>query len=198
MYGDASHHLCASQAACCCRYDDKALPYIVPNNNVRIENPVAIIDKNVDEREPEVRHAAEAFLQFLFTPEAQREFAACGFRPVERTIRSENILNLPDVKRQWTVDKKLGGWNEAQAKFFDDRVSNRKLCAMLVLCVCCNSHKAVLQVLFCNQVTNVLLLPQKCSLMQWPLQGILDKIQTEVGQKRLQERIAEKKRRSGR
>jgi len=41
---------------------------------------VAIIDRNVDKQGPEARAAAEAFLRYCFTPEAQREFAACGFR----------------------------------------------------------------------------------------------------------------------
>jgi len=39
---------------------------------------VAIIDRNVDKQGPEARAAAEAFLRYCFTPEAQREFAACG------------------------------------------------------------------------------------------------------------------------
>ena len=42
--------------------------------------PIAVIDANVDRKPPAARAAADAFIQYCFTPEAQREFAACGFR----------------------------------------------------------------------------------------------------------------------
>ena len=45
---------------------------------------MALVDKNVDRRSTKMRGptraAAEAFLEYLFTPEAQAEFVACGFR----------------------------------------------------------------------------------------------------------------------
>lgn len=46
----------------------------------QVEFPVALIDRNLDKKPPEARAAAEAFVQYCFTPAAQREFAACGFR----------------------------------------------------------------------------------------------------------------------
>lgn len=46
------------------RTRSKILPYVVPQNNIRVENPVAIVDKVVDDRGPEVRHAAEAFVRW--------------------------------------------------------------------------------------------------------------------------------------
>ena len=42
--------------------------------------PIAVIDANVDRKPPSARAAADAFIQYCFTPAAQREFAACGFR----------------------------------------------------------------------------------------------------------------------
>ena len=47
---------------------------------MQVEMPVAVIDANVDRKPPAVRAAAEAFIQYCFTPAAQREFAACGLR----------------------------------------------------------------------------------------------------------------------
>ena len=41
---------------------------------------MALIDANLAGQAPEVRQAATDFCSYLFTPEAQREFAACGFR----------------------------------------------------------------------------------------------------------------------
>lgn len=46
----------------------------------QIQCPVALIDANINGAAPEVREAATAFCQYLYTKEAQREFAACGFR----------------------------------------------------------------------------------------------------------------------
>ena len=50
---------------------EKALPYVVPSPNVRIECPLALVDRVLDNRPPEAREAAHAFANFLFTPEAQ-------------------------------------------------------------------------------------------------------------------------------
>jgi sulfate transport system substrate-binding protein len=56
------------------------LPFIVPNNNIRIQCPLALVDANLADAPPETREAAAAFCNYLYTKEAQREFAACGFR----------------------------------------------------------------------------------------------------------------------
>ena len=61
---------------------------IEPHCATQIEFPVAIVDKNIDRKRPETRVAAEAFLQYLFTPTAQQEFMDCGFRCVlQSTMR---------------------------------------------------------------------------------------------------------------
>ncbi len=46
----------------------------------QIQCPISVIDHNLAPQAPEVREAATAFCQYLYTKEAQREFAACGFR----------------------------------------------------------------------------------------------------------------------
>lgn len=51
--------------------EDKALPYVVPSPNVRIECPLALVDKVLDNRPAAAREAANAFANFLFTSEAQ-------------------------------------------------------------------------------------------------------------------------------
>lgn len=93
-------------------------PYIVPTDyNISIDNPVAVVDANVDKNG--TRQVAEAFTQFLFTPEAQREFAKVGFRPVEPTVETEFASQFPKVEKLFTV-KDLGGWKEVDAQFFAD------------------------------------------------------------------------------
>lgn len=49
-------------------------------SGVQIEFPIALVDRNLDEKGPEARAAAQAFMEYCFTPESQREFAECGFR----------------------------------------------------------------------------------------------------------------------
>ncbi|XGB40949.1 MAG: sulfate ABC transporter substrate-binding protein [Nodosilinea sp. LVE1205-7] len=92
-------------------------PFIIPDVNISIDNPVAVVDANVDKHG--TREVAEAFVQFLFTPEAQREFARVGFRPVDPTVAKEFIQQFPQVKTLFTVTD-LGGWSEVNKKFFAD------------------------------------------------------------------------------
>lgn len=95
------------------------VPYIVPDTNVSIDNPIAVVDKNVDKHG--TREVAEAFVKFLYTPEAQREFAKAGFRPVDATVAQEKefVEKYPPVKNLFTVQD-LGGWGEIDQKFFAD------------------------------------------------------------------------------
>ncbi|MDF0555870.1 sulfate ABC transporter substrate-binding protein [Kamptonema sp. UHCC 0994] len=95
------------------------VPYIVPDTNVSIDNPIAVVDKNVDKHG--TREIAEAFVKFLYTPEAQREFAKAGFRPVEASVAQDKefVEKYPPVKNLFTVQD-LGGWGEIDQKFFAD------------------------------------------------------------------------------
>ncbi|NJK30185.1 MAG: sulfate ABC transporter substrate-binding protein [Acaryochloris sp. SU_5_25] len=93
-------------------------PYTVPTDvNISIDNPVAVVDANVDQHG--TRKVAEVFVQFLYTPDAQREFAQVGFRPVEPTVAKEVETQFPKVKKLFTVQD-LGGWEKIQAQFFED------------------------------------------------------------------------------
>lgn len=93
------------------------LPYSIPDVNISIDNPVAVVDKNVDKHG--TREIAEAFVEFLYTPEAQREFAKVGFRPVDPTVTKEMSKQYAPVKTLFTAQD-MGGWDEIQTKFFDD------------------------------------------------------------------------------
>lgn len=92
-------------------------PYIVPDVNISIDNPIAVVDKNVDKHGN--REVAKGFVKYLYTPDAQREFAKVGFRPVDATIAKEVEKDFPPVKTLFTV-KDLGGWEKIQKQFFDD------------------------------------------------------------------------------
>jgi sulfate/thiosulfate transport system substrate-binding protein len=87
--------------------------FVVPDVNISIDNPIAVVDTNVDKHGN--RAVAEAFVQYLFTPEAQAEFAKLGFRPSDPTQPTQ----YPAVKQLSTI-KDFGGWPTVQTKFFDD------------------------------------------------------------------------------
>jgi sulfate transport system substrate-binding protein len=96
--------------------------YIVPDVNISIDNPIAVVDKNVDKHG--TREVAEAFVKYLFTPEAQKEFAKLGFRPLKEAAAQDKELKTladkyPKVSNLGTVED-YGGWSQVQKKFFED------------------------------------------------------------------------------
>ena len=95
----------------------QSLFYVVPQTNVSIDNPIAVVDKNVDRHG--TREVSEAFVKFLYTPEAQREYAKVGFRPVDPTVAREFESKFPRINKLFTVSD-FGGWDAIQKKFFDD------------------------------------------------------------------------------
>jgi sulfate/thiosulfate transport system substrate-binding protein len=94
------------------------LIYTVPDLNISIDNPIAVVDKNVDKHGN--REVVEAFVKFLYTPAAQQEFAKAGFRPVNETVSQDAAIasQFPPVKNLFTVGD-LGGWNKVQTQFFE-------------------------------------------------------------------------------
>ncbi|MCT7968565.1 sulfate ABC transporter substrate-binding protein [Laspinema sp. D1] len=99
------------------KQNGEELPYVIPEVNISIDNPIAVVDANVDKHG--TREVAEAFVQYLFTPTAQREFAKVGFRPVEPNVAAEFSSQFPPIRTLFTVAD-LGGWDAVQTKFFDD------------------------------------------------------------------------------
>jgi sulfate transport system substrate-binding protein len=95
------------------------LDYIIPEVNISIDNPIAVIDKNVDKHRN--REVAEGFVKFLYTPEAQQEFVKLGFRPVEQTVAQTKEVKdkFPAIKTLATAED-FGGWQTIDQKFFAD------------------------------------------------------------------------------
>lgn len=94
------------------------LAYTVPDVNISIDTPIAVVDKNVDKHG--TREAAEGFVKFLFTPEAQQEFVKLGYRPIDTaTGQKETTDRFPSVKTLGSI-KDYGGWDDFQKKFFED------------------------------------------------------------------------------
>lgn len=87
--------------------------FTVPEVNISIDNPVAIVDTNVDKHGN--RDVVVAFIKYLFTPEAQSEFTKLGFRPADPTQPNKYSV----VKKLSTI-KDFDGWSAAQTKYFSD------------------------------------------------------------------------------
>lgn len=83
--------------------------YVVPRSTILIENPVALIDKYVDKHG--TRAAAEAFVDFLWTTEAQRAYAKYGLRAVDEAVARETQPQYPRVEDLWRIEF-LGGWKK--------------------------------------------------------------------------------------
>jgi sulfate transport system substrate-binding protein len=88
------------------------LPYAIPDVNFSIDNPIAIVDQNVEQHK--TREVAQAFVQYLYSPEAQEEFSKIGYRVVDPNIAS----SYPQVKSLATVED-YGGWPKIRQQFFD-------------------------------------------------------------------------------
>jgi len=96
----------------------KKYDIVVPTNTIRIENPAAVVDKNVDKHG--TREVAEAFIDYLIQDEAQKSFADAGFRPVNPVVyetvkdRYATPAGLFDIQY-------LGGWKEVREKLYSKR-----------------------------------------------------------------------------
>jgi sulfate/thiosulfate transport system substrate-binding protein len=95
------------------------VPYSIPDINFSIDNPVAIVDKNADKHG--TREMAKAFIEYLYSPEAQQEFVGIGYRPSDSSILKDKTLSkkYPVIKTLATA-KDYGGWADIQKKFFDE------------------------------------------------------------------------------
>jgi sulfate transport system substrate-binding protein len=90
---------------------------VYPSRSILAEPPVALLDKNVDRHG--TRKVAEAFLNFLYTPEAQDIEAKDFYRPRDQTVAAKYKDQFPNIPLA-TVEADFGGWGKAQATHFGD------------------------------------------------------------------------------
>ena len=90
---------------------------VVPSISIVAEPPVTVVDGNVDRKN--TRKAAEAYLEFLYTPEAQTIIAKNHYRPARpETVADKSQLDrLPKLKL-FTIDEVFGGWAKVQQAHF--------------------------------------------------------------------------------
>ena len=90
---------------------------VLPSSSILIENPVAIVDSYVDQHG--TREVAEAFVDFLFTPEVQTIFAKHGLRSPDPAVAAATAADYPALTDLFTVAE-FGGWVEATPTFFGE------------------------------------------------------------------------------
>jgi sulfate transport system substrate-binding protein len=90
---------------------------VVPSVSILAEPPVAIVDKVVDKKG--TRAVAEAYLQFLYSPEGQELAAKFHYRPRDAKVAAKYAATFAQVKL-FTIDQAFGGWQAAQKAHFAD------------------------------------------------------------------------------
>lgn len=90
---------------------------VYPSASILAEAPVAVVDKVVERKG--TRRVAQAYAEFLFSPEAQEIFARANFRPRDEAVLKRHAAKFPAIKL-FTIDQHFGSWANAQKTHFAD------------------------------------------------------------------------------
>lgn len=90
---------------------------VVPSVSILAEPPVTIVDRNVDRKG--TREVAQAYLEYLYSEEAQRIAGRNYYRPSDPKIQEEFAQQFPKANL-FGIDEVFGGWNKAQQDHFND------------------------------------------------------------------------------
>ena len=84
---------------------------------MRADNPVAVVEKVVDKKK--TRDVAKAYLDYLWSPEAQELAAKYHYRPVNAAVAKKYTATFKAIQL-FTVEDAFGGWAAAQKAHFAD------------------------------------------------------------------------------
>jgi sulfate/thiosulfate transport system substrate-binding protein len=90
---------------------------VTPSLSILAEPPVSVVDKVVDKRG--TRKAAEAYLQYLYSPEGQDIAGKHFYRPRDTKVAAKYSKQFGKVNL-FTIDEQFGGWSKAQKTHFSD------------------------------------------------------------------------------
>ncbi|WP_414015730.1 sulfate ABC transporter substrate-binding protein [Limnohabitans sp.] len=102
--------------------------FVYPSISILAEPAVALVDKNVDKKG--TRAVAQAYLEYLYTEEAQDLIGKHFYRPRSAKAQAKYAKQLPKLGL-FTIDEAFGGWDKAsQVHFVDggkfDQIYTRK------------------------------------------------------------------------
>ncbi len=87
----------------------QAIEYVIPNNTILIQNPVAVVGTGATATE------AQKFVGYLLSPAGQAIWASKGYRPV---LAGSGGGRFPTPAGLFTIDS-LGGWKTVTKQFFE-------------------------------------------------------------------------------
>ena len=90
---------------------------VAPSLSILAEPPVAVVDRNVDRKG--TRKVAEAYLQYLYSPEGQQIAARNFYRPSDPSVAAQHAKQFPQLTLV-TIDGAFGGWASATKTHFAD------------------------------------------------------------------------------
>jgi sulfate transport system substrate-binding protein len=90
---------------------------VFPPFSILAEPPVAVVDKVVDKKG--TRAVAQAYLEYLYTPEGQAIAAKHYYRPRDKAALARAPVRFTEIKLV-TIDEVSGGWQKAQRTHFAD------------------------------------------------------------------------------
>ena len=90
---------------------------VTPSRSILAEPPVAVVDKVVDKKGS--RKVAEAYLQYLYSPEGQEAAARHYYRPRDAAALARHEKRFAPVKL-FTLAEIGGDWRRTQKAHFDD------------------------------------------------------------------------------
>ena len=93
------------------------LEIVYPKKSIRVDPPVAVVDQNVDKKG--TRHAAEAYLGFLYSPDGRAIIAKHHYRPWGDAPPTPTAGEAWPAIDTFTIDA-VGGWPAATKKFFGE------------------------------------------------------------------------------
>lgn len=91
---------------------------VAPSASIAAEPPIALVDAVVDRRG--TRQAAQAYLEFFYSPAAQRIAARHGFRPLRPEHAEPADLRRLAPVDLFTLEEIAGSWEDAQRAHFAD------------------------------------------------------------------------------
>ncbi|WP_422658059.1 sulfate ABC transporter substrate-binding protein [Paenibacillus sp. EC2-1] len=96
------------------------VPYeiVIPKYTMLIENPAAVVHQYAEEHG--MLEVADAFVQYLRSPEVQQIFTKHGFRPVDETIYAQNVEKFPVPAGLFDIEY-LGGWEHVRETLYSKR-----------------------------------------------------------------------------
>jgi sulfate/thiosulfate-binding protein len=91
--------------------------FVYPSLSILAQPPVSLVDRNVDRKG--TRAAAEAYLSFLYTEEAQDIVGKNFYRPTSAKAQAKFAKQLPQLNL-FTIEEAFGGWEKADKAHFAD------------------------------------------------------------------------------